>query len=901
MGTRALEQIFTPNSIAVIGASDKHRSLGGAVLQNIISAGFEGEVFPVNARGYKEVAGIKAYGRISQLPKGVELAIICTPAETVEKIISSLARANIPAAVIMTGGTARVRSSRFTPSKTRLIAAQNQTHVRILGPDCLGIINPNHKLNASNLHVPVKAGQLAYLGQSGAIANAIADWAIARNIGFSHLLTLGQGQDIKLADVVDHLAASKTAKTLLVHLDDFREGRILLRSLRAASRNKLVLAVKSNRFSQSPLSDDIKTPGLLSRDLLIDHALQRAGVLRVDATDELFDCVDTIQQKRQLKGERLAIISNSRGGAILAIDRLLHDKGHLANLELSTKNKIKKILPDYLSSSNPVLLNPELEPELLKEVAGYVLADPNVDALLVVYIPGLWTDPAANAQALVSLSGETNKSIFCSFMGDHSVSKAREILDINTLPNFDTPDNAIKAFMYRVSHMRTQDLLRETPESIVTPAGYSELIDRQLPINDVIPPHLAWQLIRSYGFSIAKNYFSENSEELLKLSDHISPPWVVKLHHKEYLKPFAYGDNARQRWRSVALNIQSKTKITTEVDRLKSELKERFPSSDILGYSVQPMHRALDNLQISFGIGRDEEVGPFLFFGGGGSTADILTDRQVAIPPLNTALARHLIERSHASEILKERSDNYAAELTTLSHWLVAISQLSSQYPTINGLELNAIRDNDGQYLVLGVAGQTAKSMSPTFKAYPVELEGRAHSKKGLTFRLRPIKAEDEGYLADFYKTLSAETLRFRFFNSRQHFDHKELARFTQIDYDREMAFVAIDNKALAGVVRSWIDPDSITAEFSVLIGDQYTGHQLGHTLMSKMIDYLKHQRGVLQLVGTVLPNNGPMLRLARKLGFIERENGKEGVVEIILNLNKPKHLWQHKRLYVLD
>ncbi|HCM05972.1 MAG TPA: hypothetical protein DIC30_08190, partial [Oceanospirillales bacterium] len=267
----------------------------------------------------------------------------------------------------------------------------------------------------------------------------------------------------------------------------------------------------------------------------------------------------------------------------------------------------------------------------------------------------------------------------------------------------------------------------------------------------------------------------------------------------------------------------------------------------------------------------------------------------------NTALARHLIERSHASQILKERSDNYAYELTTLSHWLVAISQLSSQYPTINGLELNAIRANDGQYLVLGVAGQTAKSMSPTFKAYPVELEGKAHSKKGLTFKLRPIKAEDEGYLSVFYKTLSAETLRFRFFNSRQHFDHKELARFTQIDYDREMAFVAIDNKALAGVVRSWIDPDSITAEFSVLIGDQYTGHRLGHTLMTKMINYLTHQRGVLQLVGTVLPNNGPMLRLARNLGFIERENGKEGVVEIILNLNKPKHLWQHKRLYVHD
>ena len=901
MGTRALEQIFTPNSIAVIGASDRKGSLGGAVLRNIINAGFEGEIYPVNARGYKEIANLKAFSRISQLPKGVDLAIICTPADTVDKVITSLAKANIPAAVILTGGTARIRSRRFTPSRSRLIAAQNQTHVRLLGPDCRGVVNPNHKLNASNLHIPVKAGQVAYLGQSGAIANAIADWATARNIGFSHLLTLGQGQDITLADVVDHLASDKTAKTLLVHLDGFAEGRFLLRSLRAASRNKLVLAVKSNRFSQSPLSDDIKTPGLLSRDLLIDHALQRAGVLRVDATDELFDCIDTIQQKRQLKGDRLAIISNSRGGAILAIDRLLHDKGHLAELGSETKKQLAKMLPDYLSNSNPVLLNPELQPQLLSDVAQLILADHEVDALLVVYTPGLGTDPQANAQSMISLAEGSNKAIFCSFMGDYSVHKARELLDIGALPNFDTPDNAIKAFMYMVSHMRTQDLLRETPESIVTPAGYSALIDSQLPEVDVIPPHLAWQLIRSYGFSIAENYFSSNSQKLLQLSSQIPPPWVVKVHHKEYLKPFAYGDNARQRWRSVALNIQTKDQISNEISRLNQELKERFPDSAILGYSIQPMHRVLDNLQISFGIGRDEEVGPFLFFGGGGSTADILTDRQVAIPPLNTALARHLIERSHASNILRERSDDYANELTILSHWMVSISQLSSQYPTIAGLELNAIRANDGQYVVLGVAGQTSNSMSPTFKAYPVELEQNIRSHKGLTLKLRPIKAEDEGYLSEFYKTLSPNTLRFRFFNSRKHFDHKELARFSQIDYDREMAFVAINDRMLAGVVRSWIDPDSITAEFSVLIGDQFAGHQLGYVLMNKMIDYLARQRGVLQLIGSVLPNNGPMLKLARRLGFTEKENSKEGVVEIILNLNDAKHSWQRKRLYVLD
>lgn len=901
MGTRALEQIFTPSSIAVIGASDKSGSLGGAVLRNILEAGFEGGVHPVNARGYKSIYGLKAYSKISQLPSSIDLAIICTPAETVDKIISSLARVGIPAAVIMTGGTARVRSWRFTPSKSRLVAVQEQTHVRILGPDCLGVVNPNHKLNASNLHIPVKPGHVAYLGQSGAIANAITDWAIARNIGFSHVLTLGQGQDIKLADAVDYLALDKAAKTLLVHLDDFNEGRILLRSLRAASRNKLVIAVKSNRFSASPLGDDIKTPGIINRDALIDHALQRAGVLRVGATDELFDCIDTIQQKKQLKGDRLAIISNSRGGAILAIDRLLHDNGKLAQLSSNTEQEMRKVLPDYSATSNPVLLNPELKAELLKKVAALLLKDSGVDAVLVVYTPGLGTHPESNAQALTQLISETNKTLFCSWMGDQSVHSARSLLDKHSVPNFDTPDNAIKAFMYMVSHMRTQALMRETPESIETLAGYSEHISKQLPINDVIEPQLAWELLKNYGFATVSSHFTKNADSLSMISDGIQPPWVVKVHHREYLKPFAYGGNARQRWRSVALNIGSKKQLGAEVLRLNSELSDHFPTSPVLGYSIQTMHRALDNLQISLGIGRDKEVGPFVFFGGGGSTADILTDRQVAIPPLNNVLARQLIERSHASQVMRERSDDYAQEITILSRWLVAISQLSSQYPSISGLELNAIRANDGDFLVLGVAGQTGSRVTPTFKAYPVELEQSIRNHRNQLFRIRPIKAEDERFLADFYRNLSPDTLRFRFFNSRQHFDHNELARFSQIDYDREMEFVAFNGKVLAGVVRSWIDPDSITAEFSVLVGDDQIGHQLGFILMQKMIDYLAHQRKVLQLVGSVLSNNHPMLKLARRLGFIERDNIKEGFVEIVLNLNPPKHEWQTKRLYIHD
>jgi acetyltransferase len=900
MGTRSLEQIFKPKSVAVIGASDRGGSLGGAVLKSILKGGFEGSVFPVNAKDYKQIAGIAAFAKVSHINQAIDLAIICTPADTVPKIIRSLEKARVSAAIIMTGGSARTRSIRFRPSTSKLNAVGKDYGIRILGPDCLGMLNLHHKFNASVLPAPVKPGSIAFIGQSGAIASGITDWAASRGIGFSHVLTLGQGSDISLADVVDYLADDRHARTLLIQLDDFNHGSDLLRSLRAASRKKLVLAVKSNRFPQSPLANDDHTPGIRNRDALIDHALQRAGVLRVDATDDLFDCVDTLQQRRSLKGDRLAIVTNSRGGAILAVDRLLHDHGVLADFSAETTKSLSEMLPDYISCSNPVLLNPELKPDLLKKVCAAVLKDKGVDALLFVYTPGMGTDPLVNASALAEVSANTSKMIFSCWMGEYSVGSARELLYKQQMPTFDTPDNAIKAFMYQVKHLRTQELMRETPDSYEVPGTAQADVMRDLPTKGVISPNLAWRLIKSFGFATADNRFFTNRDEMIRSAGEIKGSWVAKIHHEQYLKPFAYGQDARQRWKSVALNITNKQQLMDETQRLQAEVSSMFPDSRILGFSMQPMYRAMDNLQISFGIGRDKEVGPFIFFGGGGTTADILTDRRVALPPLNTALARHLIERSHVSRVLKEKTHNYDLEVAALSRWLVAAAQLCTQYPQISGLEMNAVRRDDGQYMVLGVAGETDKPKSPAIRAYPTELEEVLHNKHGERFLVRPIKAEDEHQLAVFYKALSPETLRMRFFTSRKNFDHKELAHFSQIDYCREMAFVALHEGELVGIVRAWIDPDDIVAEYSVLVRDDFAGHQLGYLLMDKMIRYLREDRKVLQVMGTVLSHNNPMLRLNDRLGFVRKENKAEGLTEVILPLNPPAYEWQKKRMYSL-
>lgn len=902
MGTRSLELFFQPKSIAVIGASERRGSLGGLVIRNLIAGNFAGPIIPINARGYDSVYSLPALSRINQLVEPVDLAVICTPPETVPRIIKQLHSKGIGAAILLTGGFARTRSWQFWPSREPLEQAIKQTGIRILGPDCLGMVIPGRKLNASFLHVPVKRGHIAYVGQSGTLASGVMDWAYCRNIGFSHVLTLGKSQDVTLPNLIDYIVQEPQVRTLLIQLDEFGSGKPLLRALRAASRQKLVLAVKSNRFQESPLNT-IPTPkGIRSRDILIDEVFARAGVLRVSATDEMFDTVDALSHRRESFGPRLAVIANGRGPAILALDRLQHDKGQLAKFADETKETLGNILPDHAHLDNPILLNPELDPQQLTDVSKALLHDQEVDALLVIYSPSRGSNPTKNAEALVELAATSNKVILTSWMGEYSVQEARDLFDNKGIPTFDTPDNAIKSYMYMVAHQRTQDLLRETPESLEIPisSSYKEVDKAILEIQrpgDYLMPNFVWDLLNAYGFSCAEARYRKSLDEVLEHLDEVPGPWVLRVHHRRYLYPFAYGTNPRERLRSVARNLKTKEAIIEAANDLEGAIAKAFTDSPVLGYTIQTMHRALDNLQFSFGIGRDSEMGPFLFFGGGGSNADILIDRQVALPPLNANLAEKLIKRSHFYQVLSERSKNIERELITLKHWLVALSHLALNHPWISGLEINAIRRKPGLFLVIGVAGEIGQSVKSAILPYPNDLEAHYESRSGNQYLIRPIRAEDEPQLETFYHELSTESLRLRFFSTRRQFGHSELASFAQIDYDREMAFVATRNNQLYGVVQVWIDPDDLKAEFSIIIHDDCHGEGLGLQLMREMIAYLT-DRGVLQIYSTVLPHNRNMLKLAERLGFKIRQNFEEGVVDVVKNLNPVTDKWQNKRIY---
>ncbi|MCY0963941.1 GNAT family N-acetyltransferase [Parathalassolituus penaei] len=901
MGTRSLELFFRPKSIAVIGASERQGSLGGAIVRNLLNSEFPGTIIPINTRGYDQVYGVPAISRISQLTETPDLAVICTPAETVPKILKQLHGKGVGAALLLTGGMARTRSWQYRPSSDRLTHIIEQTRIRILGPDCLGLVVPWRKLNASLLHVPVRPGNIAYLGQSGTLASGVLDWAYSRNVGFSHVLTLGRNQDVTLSDLIDFIVQEPHVKTLLIQLDEIGSGKTLIRSLRAASRHKLVLAVKSNRFQENPLNRIATPRGLSSRDALIDETLARAGVLRVSATDEMFDCVDALRRQRESFGPRLAVVANGRGPAIMALDRLLMDGGVLAELSDETRTHLRGLLPDYVKSDNPLLLNPELQPQQLAAVANTLLADRQVDALLVIFIPGLGTDALANAQALTKVAKSYNKSVLTSWIGEYSVESSREYFDEQGIPTFETPDNAIKSYMFMVRHQMTQDLLGETPESIEIPisSGYMD-VDREIlehhEPGDYLLPNYAWKLLRAYGFAFADNRYRSSLAELLEAAPEVPKPWVLRVHHRDYLYPFAYGSNPRERLRSVVRDIRSLEELLPAAEGLEKAIANTFPDSPVLGYTVQTMHRALDNLQFSFGIGRDVEIGPYLFFGGGGTTADTLVDRQVALPPLNANLAEKLIKRSHFYQVLQERSENIERELVTLERWLVALSHIALNHPWLAGLEVNAIRQKVGHYIAIGIAGEVGHPVKSAIMPYPKELESQYQGRSGKLYQIRPIRGEDEPLLERFYRGMSAESLRLRFFGARREFDHSELARFAQIDYDREMAFVGVIDGTLYGVVRVWIDPDDVSAEYSVIVADECRGEGLGKYLMESMINYLT-QRGVLQIFGSVLPHNQGMLNLNKRLGFTMHHNHDEGVVDVARVLNPLKYAWQKKRM----
>lgn len=901
MGTRWLERFFEPSKIAVIGASERDSSMGGAVIKNLKASAFKGSIYAVNVKRYKSVHGVPCISKIGRLPKDVDLAIICTPAYTIEKIIKQLARHEIRAVMILTGGISRKRAERYRPSTDPIRQLAKEHDIRIMGPDCLGLLVPDFKLNASYSHISALPGKVAYLGQSGTLASSLLDWAYSRTIGFSHFMTIGQTADVSMPDVIDYLSTQRQVKAIMLHLEHVTDAPSFVRAVRNASRSKLVLAIKSSRFPQSQSPVDMVPSGLRHRDMIYETILLRAGVLRVDSTEELFESVESLTRMKPLKGERLAIVANGIGGAILAVDRLVHEGGLLAKLSQDTIDKLSEVLPGYWSQSNPVDITPEAGPQIYKQVLQIVEADAGVDGILVLFSPNSVVSSTEVANVVVNHSKFNQKNLLTSWMGGETVERTRYIFDEAGIPTYDTPDRAIKAFMHMAKHQRNQELLRETPSSLMQDLSINREFVRLMAQRAISEDRWyftaseSFEMLKAYGMKVVDTQFLP--KDIMGSQLKFKYPLALKIIHQQYCHPFAYGDNPRDRWRGVITGIKSEEELQVAATELNSQIRKRFTNSQVHGFSVQPMRKPEELTQFSMGITRDSHFGPVVLFGGGGAMANIMADRAVQFPPLNDVLAKQLMSRTHIYRVLKERSVHFERDVAQLSQMLIRLSQMAIDIPNIKGCELNVILHPVEGAKVMGVATDLDKKHTLCIQPYPAELEQRLTFKGGIELFVRPIRGEDEPELKLFHENLSSESLRYRFFNTRRHFRHRELAQFAQIDYQQEMAFVAEDASGrILGVVGTWTDADGVQAEFSVLISDNLQGVGLGSGLMNKMIEYCKN-KGTLEMKGSVLSSNTPMLKMAKKLGFEVSRKLDADIIEIVLPLNSPTQEWQMMRL----
>lgn len=908
MSTRYLEALFNPSSIVVLGASERANNLGGMVLRNLMASDFPGRLLVVNRNNYSNVHGVPCVAKVSRMPFSPDLAIICTPPETVPKMIKQLGDARVRTAMVMTGGMSRAHSKTGRPLMYAVRDAARSSGIRVLGPNTIGIMVPSRSINATYAHMGVLEGKIGFVGQSGTIASAIIDWSFARGVGFSHFLTLGDSMDIEHDDLIDYLAQDSNTRAILLHMENIPNPRRFISAVRAASRTKPIIAVKSGRVPESEWMPQPLPDGVTRSDPIYDAVLQRAGVLRVNGLDEMFDALESLSRMRRVRRDELVIMANGVGPGVMAVDRLAALGGELAKLSPTSIDSLAEILPPFWSRKNPIDLNYDASPELYAKVIEILSRDPNVANVLALYAPSLTEDNLQIADAVIGAARKSRLNIITCWLGQSTVLDARDTFYAAGVPTFFSPEKAVKAFMHHVNHQRNQRLLRETPESFselsVDRSHARKLVSEALRTGrNHLSNREAREVIADYGIATLETWYADDIDEAVELFSQFHGPVDVTLIHEKSCHPFLEEKTGRARHQSTMHRLNDEQSVRDSCRLLMEQYQKHFPESGFLGFAVQFSRRHMGGIGFSVGITRDPLFGPLVVCGSGGATVNVMTDRQLALPPLNMVLAREVLGRTHMYRLLREYSYKPEQDIRSVCETLVTLSQIVIDIPEIKGIEILPLLFNDDGAVAVDIAIDLDKPGRLIIQPYPRELEEWiVLPKSGRRVMIRPVRAEDEPAHMEFHERQSPDSIRYRFFQYRNHFSHDDVARMVQINYDREMVFVANaqrpdgEGEETLGTVRVWTDADNLQCEFAVMVHDDCKGEGLGVILMKKMIDYCR-ERGTVEMVGNVLPDNQPMLKLARKLGFSTRYNPEEEVMDLRLSLNDPADDWQRQRL----
>ena len=896
MVTLNLDKIFNPKSVAIIGASDEEGSVGYALTMNFIELGFEGKVYPVNLRK-TEILGLKAYPTVEQIAEPIDLAVIATPARTVPDVLEQCGKAGINGIIIISAGFKEV-GPEGKALEDRIAEIKKKYGMRIVGPNCLGVIRPIIRLNATFISKMPKPGKIAFISQSGALGSAILDWATHENIGFSNFVSLGSMIDVDFGDLIDYFGTDPKTRSILMYIEGIADARKFMSAARHFARTKPIIVVKAGKFSESAKAAASHTGSLTGEDMIYDKAFKRAGMVRVDEIADLFNCAEVLGTQPLPNGPNLAIITNAGGPGVMATDALIAQGGKLAKLSQKTMETLNSILPHFWSRGNPIDILGDAKADRYRSVVEACLNDENVDGIVIIYTAQAVAEPVEVARSIVELvksRGYQNKTILTSFMGYGAVEEANRIFNENNIPTYSTPEQAIKTYHYMYQYKRNRELLYETPEElpvdVVPPKRPLMVIMRNVAAEnrEILNEAEAKTFLEYYNFPVVRTRVAQTENEAAQLAAQTGYPVVLKILSPQIVHKTEAG--------GVVLDLTNETEVREAFNRIIKNAKAYNPNAEILGVTVQPMIKKR-GYEVIIGAKADPLFGPVILFGMGGIGVELFKDFTIGIPPLNQTLVRRMMEETKVYQLLKGYRNVPPANIKLLEEIMVRFSQMLVDFPQLKEVDINPLFINEKEAFAIDarivinkerVFAKLEPHQHLVITPYPKKYETMWKLRDGRTVILRPIKPEDEPLWLEMFQNFSEESIRNRFFQIIKDTPHETRIRYTNIDYDREIAIVPEltedGRRKILGVARVSIEPNGKAGEIAFIVADPWQGLGLGTKMVDYVLEICKDMK-LETIYAIMLPDNYRAITLMRKMGFTITYI-EDGTVKGTLNLKE--------------
>ncbi len=888
-----LDILFAPRSVAVIGATDKADSVGRTVMRNLVGGTFQGAVFPVNPKR-ASVLGVKAYPSLAAIPDQVDLAVVVTPAPTVPAVMRACADKGVRAAIVISAGF-KEAGPEGVALEAQVLEEVRRGGMRLIGPNCLGVMAPRSGLNATFASTIARPGEVAFISQSGALCTAVLDWSLKENVGFSVFASIGSMLDVGWGDLIDYLGQDSHTKSIVLYMETIGDARAFLSAAREVAIHKPIIVIKPGRTEGAARAAASHTGSLTGSDEVLDAAFRRCGVLRVSAIAELFYMAEVLAKQPRPQGPRLTIVTNAGGPGVLATDDLLLHGGSLASLAPETLQALDRVLPAHWSHGNPIDVLGDAGPERYAQALEIAAADPGSDGLLVILTPQAMTDPTRTAEALRPYAHLPGKPVLASWMGGADVQAGDAILSKVGIPTFNYPDTAARVFQHMWHYTDNLRALYETPTLSATAQTNGKeraaaiIAQARAAGRTLLTEAESKALLAAYGIPTVPTRITRSEADAVAAAQALGFPVVLKLHSETITHKSDVG--------GVVLDLGDAAAVRAAYRQIETAVAERVGREHFLGVTVQPMIRR-DGYELIVGSSVDPQFGPVLLFGAGGTLVEVNKDRALGLPPLTSTLARRMIERTRICRALAGIRGQRPVDAAALEQLLVTFSQLVVEQPEIREADINPLLASptgltalDARVVLHPAEIPVDKLPRPAIRPYPSEYVTRWTSASGQAVLIRPIRPEDEPLMVQFHQTLSEQTVYLRYLENvrlGQRVAHQRLARLCFIDYSREMALVVEPADAaqpsivaVGRIVRTSVAGQ---AEFALLVGDAHQGQGLGAELLQRLLQIARAE-GLAQVMGEISPSNGAMQAICRRLGFRLHDEPGTPVVRAVIDL----------------